>query len=132
MEKFTFIMTRTYETLLEIEAENYADAQKQLAGIDRYAIELEQCCVTNEDMICEGEKYARQCSKTGEGMNVGWVFGDGEEYAKHESGAIELAKEYGYDSLEDAFKDDVCYWTSWEDEDDYQYQMINGQLEEIA
>lgn len=132
MEKFTFKMTRTYETIIEIEAENFDDAQKQFAGIDRYAIELEQCCVTNEDMICEGTKYARQCSKTGEGMNEGWVFGDGEEYAKYEADAIELAKEYGYDSLEDAYEDNGGYWTSWEDEDDYQYQMINGQLEEIA
>jgi hypothetical protein len=131
MEKFTFIMTRTYETLLEIEAENYADAQKQLAGIDRYAIELEQCCVTNEDMICEGKKYARQCSITGEGMNEGWVFGDGEEYVKYEQDAVNLLKEYWYESLEDAYKNNAVYWTSWEDEDDYQYQMINGQLEEI-
>lgn len=78
------------------------------------------------------EKFARQCDITGEGMNEGWVLGDGQDYAKYEAGAIELARQYGYESLEDAFNDDVCYWTSWEDEDDYQYQMINGQLEEIA
>lgn len=131
MEKFTFKMSRTYETIIEIDAENYADAQKQLAGIDRYAIELEQCCVTNEDMICEGPKYARRCSITGEGMNEGWVFGDGEEYAKYEQDAVNLLKEYWYESLEDAYKNNAVYWTSWEDEDDYQYQMINGQLEEI-
>jgi len=131
MEKFTFKMTRTYETIIEIDAENYDDAQKQLEGIDVYSTELEQCNVTNLGMYCEGPTFARRCSITGEGMNVGWVFGDGEEYAKHESGALELAKQYGYDSLEDAFNDDVCYWTSWEDEDDYQYQMINGTLEEI-
>jgi hypothetical protein len=131
MEKFTFKMSRTYETIIEIDAENYADAQKQLAGIDKYAIELEQCCVTNEDMICEGKKYARQCSITGEGMNEGWVFGDGEEYVKYEQDAVNLLKEYWYESLEDAYKNNAVYWTSWEDEDDYQYQMINGQLEEI-
>lgn len=49
----TFIMTRTYETLIEIEADNYEDALKQLSQTDIYAIELEQCCVTEE--IIENE-----------------------------------------------------------------------------
>ena len=44
----TFTMTRTYETIIEVEAENYEDALKQLSQIDVYAIELEQCCVTEE------------------------------------------------------------------------------------
>lgn len=131
MEKFTFKMTRTYETIIEIDAENYDDAKKQLLGIDVYAIELEQCCVTNVNMTCEGPKYARKCSITGEGMNEGWVFGDGEEYAKYEKDALNLLKEYWYDSLEDAYKNNAVYWTCWEDEDDYQYQMIDGQLIEI-
>ena len=33
-------------------------------------------------------KYARQCSVTGEGMNAGWVFGDGTFYAKYEKDAL--------------------------------------------
>lgn len=44
----TFTMTRTYETIIEVEADNYEDAIKQLYQIDVYAIELEQCCVTEE------------------------------------------------------------------------------------
>jgi len=48
MENFTFTMTRTYETVIEIEASNYEDALKQLSETDVYAIELEQCCVTDE------------------------------------------------------------------------------------
>ena len=131
MENFTFIMTRTYETVIEIEADNYDEALEQLEKTDRYAIELEQCCVVDEDISCQGPKFARKCSLTGEGMNEGWCFGDGQDYAKHESGAIELAKQYGYDSLEDAYEDDGGYWTSWEDEDDYQYQLIDGKLVEI-
>lgn len=78
------------------------------------------------------KKFARQCTITGKGMNEGWVFGDGQDYAKHESGAIQLAKQYGYASLEDAYEDDGGYWTSWEDEDDFQYQMIDGTLIDIS
>mgnify|MGYP003124208309 CR=1 FL=1 len=33
-------------------------------------------------------KYARECSVTGEGMNAGWVFGDGVFYAKYEKDAL--------------------------------------------
>lgn len=77
------------------------------------------------------EKFARQCSMTGEGMNEGYCFGDGQDYAKYEDDARRLAKQYGYQSLEDAFDDDAYYWTEWEDETDYQYQMIDGQLVEI-
>ena len=33
-------------------------------------------------------KYARQCSVTGEGMNAGWVFGDGVFYTKYEKDAL--------------------------------------------
>jgi hypothetical protein len=76
-------------------------------------------------------KYARQCSVTNEGMNEGWCFGDGEEYAKYESDAIKMAKEWGYDSIDEAYNEDACYWTEWEDEDDYQYEEINGILTEI-
>jgi len=131
MKPFTFRMTRTYETIIEIDADNYNDAFDKLMKTDVYAIELEQCCVIQSDIICEGEKYARKCSKTGEAMNEGWCFGDGQDYAKYEDGAIELAKEYGYSSLADAYVHDGGYWTCWEDEDDYQYQMINGELIEI-
>ena len=75
------------------------------------------------------EKFARQCSVTGEGMNEGWCFGDGQDYAKYEAGALKLAKEYGYDNINDAYEDDVCYWTEWEDE--YEYQLVDGVLVEI-
>ena len=75
------------------------------------------------------KKFARQCSVTGEPMNEGWCFGDGCDYAKYETDAIKLAKDYGYDSLEEAYDDECCYWTEWED--DYQYELVNGELIEI-
>lgn len=75
--------------------------------------------------------YARKCDVTGKGMNNGWVFCDGEKYAKNESDAILVAKEYGYESLSEAYDDEVCYWTYWEQEIDHQYELINGVLTEI-
>tara|TARA_R110000824_G_scaffold197179_2_gene380580 strand:+ start:1187 stop:1540 length:354 start_codon:yes stop_codon:yes gene_type:complete len=33
-------------------------------------------------------KYARQCSITGEGMNEGWVWGDGAFYTKYEKDTL--------------------------------------------
>lgn len=63
------------------------------------------------------ERYPRTCSVTGEGMYEGWCFNDGQDYAKYEEGAIKLAKEYGYDSIEEAYNDEAVYWTQWEDDD---------------
>jgi hypothetical protein len=48
MNPYTFTMTRTYETIIEIEADNYEEAVQKLSETDVYAIELEQCCVTDE------------------------------------------------------------------------------------
>lgn len=44
----TFTMTRTYETIIEVEADSHEHALQQLSKIDVYSIELEQCCVTEE------------------------------------------------------------------------------------
>jgi len=33
--------------------------------------------------------------------------------------------------LEEAYDDDAYYWTEWEDEDDFQYEVIDGKLVEI-
>jgi hypothetical protein len=36
-----------------------------------------------------------------------------------------------YQESEEEADGNYCYWTQWEDEEDYQYQIINGILEEI-
>lgn len=48
MRKYTFIVSRTYETLVEVDADNYDDALCKLSETDIYSIELEQCCVVDE------------------------------------------------------------------------------------
>ena len=56
MKKYTLIMKRTYETIFEIEAENVTKAINKLNNeIDKYTVELEQCCVVNEEIECINE-----------------------------------------------------------------------------
>jgi hypothetical protein len=51
MKKFTLTMSRTYETIFEIEAENESDAIDKLCkNEERYSVELEQCNVINEQI----------------------------------------------------------------------------------
>lgn len=85
------------------------------------------------------EKFARKCSVTGKGMNEGYVFSDGEFYAKDEESAKVIALREFDKELEDMWpsEDEMenadwqVYWTQWEDEDDYQYIEVNGKLIEI-
>lgn len=64
------------------------------------------------------ENYARQCSITGEGMNEGWVVNDGEMYFKYEDDANQWCIGQGYRDIDDAYTDDVCYYTEWEIEEE--------------
>lgn len=72
--------------------------------------------------------FARQCSATGEGMNEGWIVNDGEYYFKYEEDALAHAKEMGYADLDEAYDNEEFYYTEWEDEDDYEYELIDGKL----
>lgn len=58
MKTYTFKMTRVYETLIVVDAENEKDAFKKLneLGDMIYTIELEQCCVTEEKIELETEQ----------------------------------------------------------------------------
>ena len=70
------------------------------------------------DYIKIMENYARTCDITGEGMNEGWVANDGEMYFKYESDALQYCIDQGYRDIDDAYADDVIYWTEWEDEEE--------------
>ena len=50
MKNFTFTISRTYETIVEVEATTKAEALKQLHEMDIYTLELEQCCVVEENV----------------------------------------------------------------------------------
>lgn len=64
-------------------------------------------------------------------MNEGWVFDDGDEYAKYEEDALAIAKSRGFDSLQNAFDEDAAYWTQWEMPISANYEMKRGVLIDI-
>lgn len=79
----------------------------------------------------EGEKVARKCSVTGEGMNEGWIANEGEEYFKYEEDALAWCKENGYKTIKKAYEEDVIYWTEWDANEDHEYIVRNGKLVEV-
>lgn len=76
-------------------------------------------------------KFARKCTLTNQGMNEGWVVNDGEKYIANEKNAIDICLGAGYSSIEEAYEDEFIYFTEWEDEDEYQYEWVDGKLIEI-
>jgi len=73
-------------------------------------------------------------------MNEGWCWGDGIFYTKYEKDTIaELRNDYPEKSnltdegliawaVEEAGE---LYWTEWEDESEYRYEEVYGELIEI-
>jgi hypothetical protein len=68
MKTYTYKITRVYETIIEIEAENEHDASQKLLEKDLYQIELEQCCVVNETIEL-GDDYTLEDKVTGMFIN---------------------------------------------------------------
>jgi hypothetical protein len=127
---FNVKVSRTYVTRLMIEADSKDEAQKKYdALVDDgtiYQLELEQMEIRDDEVVITDStkryRFARVCSVTGCGMNEGWVFEDGIQYAKEEKDAYKLARDYGYQSIQEAFDEGWCYWTAWEDESEYEYE----------
>jgi len=79
------------------------------------------------------EKFARICDATHEGMNAGYVFGDGEAYFLKKSDAEKYALDMGYSNLNEAYEDDAYYYTEWDAEDEGTwYEKRDGQWYEIT
>jgi len=87
--------------------------------------------MANKLTLTEGEKFARKCSVTGEGMNEGWIANDGQFYFKYKKDAIAWCKNNGYKSLNKAFSEDAIYWTAWDTDEDAQYIVKNGEIVDI-
>ncbi len=94
-------------------------------------------------------KYARKCDVTNEPMNEGYCIQDGLMYIKYEKDLISHIREVEKEGnpeyeegilegrltddwlLNDYYEADYYYWTEWEDESEYQYELINNVLTEI-
>ena len=129
MAVFNFELLRTYSTSFEIEAETQEQATRQFEamGDNIYTQELEQCNVINE--VVKGDKYARICTCCHSGMNEGFISNNYEYYCTAQC----LRNKYTKKEWEELASEENSgnYWTQWEDIEDYQYQIINGILEEI-
>jgi hypothetical protein len=128
MPVFNFELLRTYSTTFEIEAETQEKATQQFEelGDSIYTEELDQCNVIEE--VVKGDKYARKCTCCGKGMNEGY-FAEYEYFCSTECLFTEFPFEVWQKLSED--ENDSYYWTQWEDELEYEYQYINGELKEI-
>ena len=64
------------------------------------------------------KKYARACDVTGEGMNEGWVWGDGTFYTKYERDTLSECRKdrdailFG---MEELTINDIIDWNDWND-----------------
>ena len=98
---------------------------------------------TKKDIV---RKWARKCNITGEGMNEGWCWGDGDFYTKYEKDTIEeiryrdtsLDLDLDYTKMSDDelldlyFVNNIFYWTEWDDDEDIMYaEMSDGNVIEI-
>ena len=85
------------------------------------------------------KKFARRCDATGKGMNEGYVVADGELYFSEEKYLVEwLRSRGGMEGLTDEYILDEAYgleeyyYTEWEDEDDFQYVLLDdGSIVEL-
>jgi hypothetical protein len=81
-------------------------------------------------------RWARKCSATGEGMNKGYVFRDGEMYFKYEKDLIAYLR--SIDSSSDGLSDEFIlgeaygleeyYYTEWDDKNDWEYVEVDGNV----
>jgi late competence protein required for DNA uptake (superfamily II DNA/RNA helicase) len=133
MAVFNFELLRTYSTMFEIEADNQQQAidKFKALGDSIYTEEMKQCEVIEE--VVKGDKYARKCDKCGQGMNEGFCIYEGQEYYCSDECLHSVYSEQEWSEMYNA--EDIgsssSYWTQWEElEEDYQYQIINGILEE--
>jgi hypothetical protein len=131
MALFNFELLRTYSTMFEIEAETQEQAidKFKALGDSIYTEEMKQCEVIEE--VVKGDKYARKCDKCGQGMNEGYFIGGGVEYYCTDTCLHKVYTHKEWIEEMYLFGSDENYWTEWEDIEDYQYQIINGILEEL-
>lgn len=148
MKKFNVKITTTIESEIEVYANDYAEVEKGLVD-DIWRDEINdaqmQWNVTDEHTFIDEadepkvvRRWARKCDATGEGMNEGYVYGDGQKYFKYEKDLIAYIRDGADESFNDAtdefilneaYELDEYYWTEWESpEDDEWDELEDGTL----
>jgi hypothetical protein len=98
--------------------------------------------------LIEGEKFARKCDITGEGMNEGYVVDEftGTTYIKHKSDLLNHLRLLNWEGadgvksqdiesdealMEFFYDEEYYYWTEWFEDEFLEYVVKNGVLVEI-
>ena len=90
--------------------------------------DCEECNGTGSLEPSDYDQYARKCSKCESGMSEGYCINAGEDYYCSETC---LEEQFTADEIKDMCigeDNSDSYWTEWEDEEDYQYAEVNGEL----
>ena len=84
-------------------------------------------------IIANGIKYARKCDKCKNGMNSGYLIGNGDEYYCSDECLNKVYTPEEWQLMADDEETDEAfnYWTEWEPADDYNYILFENQLIEI-
>ena len=77
------------------------------------------------------QQFARKCDGSGVGMNDGFLFYNYSFYASTKEIALKFALELGYKSLDEAYDSHEYSFNLWEDENDFDYVLIDDVLLEI-
>jgi len=78
------------------------------------------------------EKFPRLCEVKMTGMYTGYVFHDGLFECEDEADALAYAISLGYANLDEAYNDEVYYYTEWEECDDTWYEQHDGKWYECT
>ena len=76
----------------------------------------------------EYELFARQCSCCDKGMNEGYVINGGEEYYCADECLHTKYNSFDIELMGMGEEDSDSYWTEWEEEEDMDYILANGEL----
>lgn len=84
-------------------------------------------------ILDEKKLFPRLCSFTGRGMKQGYIFNEGEKYAKTKEEAKKYVTSQGLKWQEEVAKigtkDEWFYWTEWELEEDINFDADGNEYE---
>jgi hypothetical protein len=118
--------------LIALAKETNLELVERLISITEYYRDIEN----SSDSVW----FARKCDATGVGMNAGYVYGEGDMYFSSEEHLIKHLRSLGDETyndatdefiLKEAYENDEYYYTEWHDQQDMQYELVNGELKEI-
>ena len=165
MKSFELEIETTITTYIQVEANTSAEAKKKFDEDEdtreEYSYKMMKYWDSDGGVIkaCDEVRYARKCDTTGEGMNEGYCWGEGEQHTKYRKDVIKelradiengmyhakfMEQYYGTKDPKNiphkdwdndrifnwGFDLDMFYWTTWEAEDGEWYDFSGNEYTE--